>query len=195
MKVSFSLASKAKPVGTAPPFRQPAVFAAADDDEPIDAAPTASSSSYVDANKRLAAQTAAVSKAQRLRMEQEMKVDNTVYEYDEVWDKMQEAKQRQKEAKEVEAKVRKVRSLSTYTMLLFVLSSTPQPKYINSLLQSAATRRLDYLRAEEKTIQRERDAEGDEFADKEQFVTQAYKDQMAEVRRAEEEEKKREGES
>lgn len=195
MKVSFSLASKAKPVGTAPPLRQPAVFAAADDDEPIDAAPTASSSSHVDANKRLAAQTAAVSKAQRLRMEQEMKVDNTVYEYDEVWDKMQEAKQRQKEAKEVEAKVRKVRSLSTYTMLLFVLSSTPQPKYINSLLQSAATRRLDYLRAEEKTIQRERDAEGDEFAEKEQFVTQAYKDQMAEVRRAEEEEKKREGES
>lgn len=44
-------------------------------------------------------------------------------------------------------------------------------------------------------IQREREAEGDEFADKEQFVTQAYKDQMAEVRKAEEEEKKREGKS
>ena len=43
-------------------------------------------------------------------------------------------------------------------------------------------------------IQREREAEGDEFKDKEAFVTQAYKDQMAEVRRAEEEEKRREGE-
>lgn len=42
-------------------------------------------------------------------------------------------------------------------------------------------------------IQREREAEGDEFRDKEAFVTQAYKDQMAEVRRAEEEEKKRDG--
>ena len=42
-------------------------------------------------------------------------------------------------------------------------------------------------------IQREREAEGDEFAEKEQFVTQAYKDQMAEVRRAEEEEKRLEG--
>jgi Coiled-coil domain-containing protein 55 (DUF2040) len=42
-------------------------------------------------------------------------------------------------------------------------------------------------------IQREREAEGDEFRDKEAFVTQAYKDQMAEVRRAEEEERKREG--
>ena len=42
-------------------------------------------------------------------------------------------------------------------------------------------------------IQREREAEGEEFADKDQFVTQAYKDQMAEVRKAEEEEKQREG--
>jgi hypothetical protein len=42
-------------------------------------------------------------------------------------------------------------------------------------------------------IQREREAEGDEFRDKEAFVTQAYKDQMAEVRKAEEEERMREG--
>ena len=42
-------------------------------------------------------------------------------------------------------------------------------------------------------IQREREMEGDEFKDKEAFVTQAYKDQMAEVRRAEEEERQREG--
>lgn len=60
-------------------------------------------------------------------------------------------------------------------------------------MQSAATRRLDHLRAEEKMIQREREAEGEEFKDKDEFVTQAYKDQMAEVRRAEEEEKRREG--
>jgi hypothetical protein len=60
-------------------------------------------------------------------------------------------------------------------------------------LASASTRKLDYLRAEEKLMQREREAEGDEFADKESFVTQAYKDQMAAVRAAEEEEKKRDG--
>ena len=44
-------------------------------------------------------------------------------------------------------------------------------------------------------IQRERDMEGEEFKDKEAFVTQAYKDQMAELRKAEEEEKLREGAS
>jgi len=42
-------------------------------------------------------------------------------------------------------------------------------------------------------IQLERVAEGDEFKDREAFVTQAYRDQMAEVRKAEEEEKKRDG--
>jgi len=42
-------------------------------------------------------------------------------------------------------------------------------------------------------IQRERDMEGEEFKDKEAFVTQAYKDQMVELRKAEEEEKLREG--
>ncbi|KAJ7111590.1 coiled-coil domain-containing protein 55-domain containing protein [Mycena crocata] len=105
-------------------------------------------------------------------MEAEKRVDQTVYEYDEVWDKMQESKQRQKEAKEAQSKDRK-------------------PKYIHGLLSSAATRKLDYLRAEEKMMQMEREAEGDEFNDKESFVTQAYKDQMAAVRAAEEEEKKR----
>lgn len=42
-------------------------------------------------------------------------------------------------------------------------------------------------------MQREREAEGDLYKDKESFVTQAYKDQMEQVRKAEEEEKKREG--
>lgn len=43
-------------------------------------------------------------------------------------------------------------------------------------------------------MQREREQEGDEFKDKETFVTQAYKDQMEQVRKAEAEEKEREGE-
>lgn len=44
-------------------------------------------------------------------------------------------------------------------------------------------------------IQRERELEGDEFKDKEAFVTEAYKRQMEELRQAEEEERKREGTS
>ena len=184
MKVSFSLAKKssttstnARAAGAAPPLRQPAAFASLDD-EPVDAAPTASTSTRnLNANKALAAQAAGLtgmSKALKKKIEKEQNVDSSVYQYDEVWDRMQEAKAREKEKKEIEAKERK-------------------PKYIGSLLQAATVRKLDHLRAEEKMIQREREMEGDEFADKESFVTQAYKDQMAEVRRAEEEEKQREG--
>lgn len=44
-------------------------------------------------------------------------------------------------------------------------------------------------------MQREREAEGSEFDGKEAFVTQAYKDQMAAVHAADEEESKREGAS
>ncbi|KAI1795790.1 coiled-coil domain-containing protein 55-domain containing protein [Ganoderma leucocontextum] len=177
MKVSFSLKGKAaaKPVGDAPSLKRTAAFAALDDDEPVDAAPTATGANKVAANKQFIAQSVEMSKSMKKKLDAEKKVDATVFEYDEVWDKMQEAKLKQKEAKEVDARERK-------------------PKYISGLLVSAATRRLDHLRAEEKMIQRERELEGDEFKDKESFVTQAYKDQMVELRIAEEEERKREEE-
>ncbi|KAI0780838.1 coiled-coil domain-containing protein 55-domain containing protein [Trametes elegans] len=179
MKVSFSLKGKAaaKPAGDAPSLKRTAAFASLDDDEPVDAAPTATGDNKgkVAANKQFIAQSVEMPKAATKRLEAEKKVDATVFEYDEIYDKMQEAKLKQKEAKEADAKERK-------------------PKYISGLLASAATRRLDHLRAEEKMIQREREAEGDEFKDKEAFVTQAYKDQMAELRRAEEEERRREEE-
>ena len=68
------------------------------------------------------------------------------------------------------------------------------PKYMTSLLQSAETRKRDQLRAKERLLQKEREAEGDEFADKEKFVTGAYRAQQEEVKRMEEEEARREAE-
>lgn len=67
-----------------------------------------------------------------------------------------------------------------------------RPKYMKSLMESAAVRRRDALIAEEKKIAREREVEGDEYADKEKFVTEAYKRQQEENRRIEEEERRRE---
>jgi hypothetical protein len=63
------------------------------------------------------------------------------------------------------------------------------PKYMTDLLAAAAVRKRDATIAEEKKLARERDAEGDEFADKEKFVTSAYKKQQEENRRIEEEER------
>jgi coiled-coil domain-containing protein 55 len=66
-----------------------------------------------------------------------------------------------------------------------------RPKYMDALFESAEQRKKDQLRARDKLLQREREAEGDDFADKDKFVTGAYKTQQEEARKAEEEEKKR----
>lgn len=101
MKVSFSLSSKnTKPTFGAASLPKPAAFSPLDDEDARDIVPVASSSKDT--------LVLASSRAAQKRMEQEMKIDATVYEYDEVWDRMQEAKQRQKEAKEADAKQRKV---------------------------------------------------------------------------------------
>lgn len=170
MKFSLTLANKSvatRPAGTAPPLKP---FISLDDDAPTDSAPNAANNKNAAANKKLLVES---SKVAQKRMEKGLQLDPTTYQYDEIWDRIQEVKQKQKEVKEADAKLRR-------------------PKYIEGLLTSAATRRLDRLRAEEKMLQHERQMEGDEFADKESFVTQAYKDQMAEVRKAEEEERQRE---
>lgn len=172
MKLSFSLTKAAtKPVGDAPSLKRPAAFGSLEDDTTDDNTFQSARNSGM-GNGDLVARNIQLSKSAQKRMEKEQQIDATVYQYDEVYDSMQDAKARQKESKERESKERK-------------------PKYISGLLSTAATRRLDHLRAEEKMIQREREAEGDEFRDKEAFVTQAYKDQMAEVRKAEEEERAR----
>jgi hypothetical protein len=104
-----------------------------------------------------------------------LKIDSTVFDYDGVYDTLKAAERKKDEARKAENESRK-------------------PKYIENFLASAQTRRLDRLRAEEKMLQLEREKEGDEFEDKEKFVTEAYKKQMEEVRKAEEEERQREGE-
>lgn len=68
------------------------------------------------------------------------------------------------------------------------------PKYMTNLLRSAEIRKRDQLRARDRQLAKEREAEGDEFADKEAFVTSAYKAQQEEMRKLEEEEARREKE-
>lgn len=58
-------------------------------------------------------------------MEAEKQVDKTVYEYDEVWDRMQEAKQRKKEEKEIDAKERKVWASITLAPYAFIYRRPP----------------------------------------------------------------------
>ncbi|KAF5706645.1 coiled-coil domain-containing protein [Fusarium mundagurra] len=108
--------------------------------------------------------------ASRRNAEAATEVDASVYEYDSVYDSLKPKKQVTKEDQE------------------------KQPKYMKNILQAADIRKRDALIAEEKKIAREREAEGEEFADKEKFVTEAYRKQQEENKRLEEEERRREEE-
>ncbi|CAG7846750.1 SubName: Full=Uncharacterized protein {ECO:0000313/EMBL:CCA72802.1} [Serendipita indica DSM 11827] len=171
-KVSFSLKAKPKPKPVPPVAPQTSAFGSFDgDEEPL--APKLSRPDKSSAPLSMVPKQGTITKAMKREMEQQKKVDATVYLYDEVYDNLKEAERINQAAKEEEAKTR-------------------QPKYIGNLLQAADQRKRDHLIAEEKLIQRERELEGDEFVGKAKFVTQAYKDQLAANRKAEEEEKLRE---
>lgn len=104
-------------------------------------------------------------------------LDPTIYDYDEVYDSLKAAGQRKKEAAKAAEEEERSR-----------------PRYMASVLSAAAVRERDRLVAEEKRLAREREAEGEEFRDKEKFVTEAYRRQQEEVRRLEAEERVREEE-
>lgn len=70
-----------------------------------------------------------------------------------------------------------------------------QPKYMNKLMETAELRKRDRERAEDNSAQREREREGDEYADKEQFVTSAFLAQQEERKRKDEDDRRREGTS
>jgi coiled-coil domain-containing protein 55 len=95
-------------------------------------------------------------------------LDTNIYDYDAVYDSLKPKKKVTQE--DLERK----------------------PKYMSNLLAAAAVRKRDATIAEEKKLARERETEGEEFADKEKFVTSAYKKQQEENRRLEAEEKLRE---
>lgn len=71
-------------------------------------------------------------------------------------------------------------------LILFYFQEPVEKKsrYINTMLKNRDNREKEQeLRAERK-IQKEREAEGDEFQDKEAFVTSAYKEKLEQMRKA-----------
>nr|CAG4640350.1 EOG090X0D2W [Daphnia pulex] len=95
--------------------------------------------------------------------------DPTVFQYDEVYDEMQQKKEEKKPPKEER-----------------------KPKYIGNLLKTAELRKVELERRVERKVQKERETEGDTFNDKESFVTPAYRAKLAELKKLEEEERLRE---
>ncbi|KAK4242612.1 hypothetical protein C8A03DRAFT_40107 [Achaetomium macrosporum] len=103
--------------------------------------------------------------------------DPSIYDYDAAYDSFKAAKAAASLSAEKDAE-----------------AAQKRPRYFNALQQAAELRERDRQIAEERRLQRERAAEGDAFADKEKFVTEAYRRQQEENRRLREEEEKREEE-
>lgn len=102
-------------------------------------------------------------------------LDPSIYDYDAVYDSLHAP------------------TLSSSSSSTVATASEPKkPKYMSQLLAASEVRKRDAVRAKEKMLAKEREAEGDEFADKEKFVTAAYKRQQAAMREAEVEEARRE---
>jgi len=172
--------AKNKPTAAAPkannkPVKPASALFADEDDDDGPSLPPPSLRAGPSQTRTAPKQVSSMSRAEKRAHEEALKLDASVFDYDSVYDGMKAAERKREDAKKAE-------------------DAEGKPKYIEAFLASAQTRRLDRLRAEEKMLQHEREKEGEEFADKDKFVTEAYKRQMEEVRKAEEEEKKREGE-
>lgn len=118
---------------------------------------------------------APATRTEKKKQQEAEQLDASIFDYDGVYDTIKDAERKVKQAKQAE-------------------DATKKPKYVDGILESAEQRKRDRLRAEARMIQKQREAEGDEFADKESFVTNAYKEQQAELAKAEEKQNKEESE-
>jgi coiled-coil domain-containing protein 55 len=106
-------------------------------------------------------------KQTKLNIQKALDEDPTIYQYDEVYDDMERSKnQNQSEIKQKEKK----------------------PKYIQNLLKTAERRKKEQEYRIGRMVQKEREAEGDTYADKESFITSAYRAKLEEFKKMEEEE-------
>jgi hypothetical protein len=110
-KLSFSLAKPKKdvqPVGTAPPLTRVALD---DENESTVLFGGSGSGSGREKNDMTNMAAKAVSRKAQRKMDAELKVDSTVFQYDEVWDGMKLAEAKSKAQKEDNPEARKVRPL------------------------------------------------------------------------------------
>eukprot|EP00092_Neocalanus_flemingeri_P013377 GFUD01014421.1.p1 GENE.GFUD01014421.1~~GFUD01014421.1.p1 ORF type:complete len:402 (+),score=170.86 GFUD01014421.1:52-1257(+) len=122
---------------------------------------------WVKKSLKVKSNNSGLKKQAKIQMAKALEEDPTVFQYDEVYDDIEKKKEVEKESKkDVDRK----------------------PKYVHNLLKAADERQKEFERRIERQVQKEREKEGDEFADKESFVTSAYRKKMEEIAKEEEEE-------
>lgn len=199
----FKLAGAVNTKGKEPSLpRKPAFSALQDDDDQESESGGGSAASKGKAKDKTAGllpfgtAAAPASRVEKKTKEAALQEDPSIFDYDAAYDLMQQAKRVVQERKDVEKEDRKVGILTAFMSTLRCPNAAllPQPKYISSILESAEVRKRDHARAEAKSIQREREREGDEFEGTEAFVTDAYREQLEEIKRLEAKEAKEEEE-
>lgn len=124
------------------------------------------------AKKRVTTEASISQKRQaRVIQEDALKEDPTIFQYDEVYDDINATREEAKKAKTTQVR---------------------ESKYISRLLVTAEKRKLEQESRLERKIQKEREAEGDMFKDKEVFVTSSYRAKLEAIKKAEEEAKREE---
>lgn len=107
-------------------------------------------------------------KQTKLDIQKALDEDPTIYQYDEIYDDLERGKEQDGASKQKEKK----------------------SKYIPKLLKTADRRKKEQEHRIERMVQKEREAEGEMYADKESFVTSAYRAKLEEFKKMEEEEAK-----
>ncbi|KAJ2515742.1 Nuclear speckle splicing regulatory protein 1 [Coemansia sp. RSA 1939] len=100
--------------------------------------------------------------------------DPSVYAYDEVYDSISEARSRISSSRKKK--------------------DDSKPKYMEKLLETAKRRQVQQEVVKERVLEKERQREGEKYADKETFVTSAYKELKDQRQKLVEEEEKQEEE-
>ncbi|XP_011647482.1 nuclear speckle splicing regulatory protein 1 [Pogonomyrmex barbatus] len=108
-------------------------------------------------------------KQTKLDIQKALNEDPTIYQYDEVYDDLERSKNQSDNA---------------------IKHKEKKSKYIQKLLKTAERRKKEQEHRIERMVQKEREAEGEMYADKESFVTSAYRAKLEEFKKMEEEEAK-----
>ncbi|KAJ3286508.1 hypothetical protein HDU79_006425 [Rhizoclosmatium sp. JEL0117] len=151
-----------------------------DDDNDNDTTTTTTKDSDIKkANREIvrAAQAAASAKTEREK-KKALDEDASIFDYDGAYDAMKEAEDAQ----------RRKRDLGDVD----AATGRKKPRYVENLLKASLNRKIELERVEDRKVAKERALEGDLFGDKDAFVTEAYKERQKELRRLEDEEKRKE---
>ncbi|KAH8387091.1 hypothetical protein KR093_004636, partial [Drosophila rubida] len=95
--------------------------------------------------------------------------DPTIFQYDELYDDMDSKREQAKETKKQEPR---------------------KAKYINRLMEQAERRKLENELRIERQVQKDREAEGEKFKDKDTYVTAAYRKKLESIRQLQEQDER-----